>query len=89
MHARPQGRGAENPTRGLDLRAAADIQAALQQAARAGIAVLVYSTDLDDVLALGCSRLVVMLRGAATEVPASTSREQVGRQMLAGAEAAA
>jgi hypothetical protein len=49
----------------------------------------VYSTDLDDVLTLGCSRLLVMLRGEITEVPASTPREQVGRHMLAAAEATA
>ena len=49
---------AENPTRGLDLRAAAAIHARLRAAAAAGAAVLVYSSDLDEVLALAGRVLV-------------------------------
>jgi simple sugar transport system ATP-binding protein len=88
LRARPKVLVAENPARGLDLRATAAIQTALREAAGSGVAVLVYSTDLDEVLALGCSRLLVMLRGEVTEVPASTSREEIGRRMLAVVEAA-
>jgi simple sugar transport system ATP-binding protein len=42
----------ENPTRGLDVRASAAVFAELRRAREAGVAVVVYSSDLDEVLAL-------------------------------------
>jgi simple sugar transport system ATP-binding protein len=74
---------AENPTRGLDLRAAEAIQARLRAAATAGAAVLVHSSDLDEVLALG-HRVLVAARGTILEVPRDATRVQVGELMVTG-----
>ena len=73
----------ENPTRGLDLRAADAIHTRLRQAAASGAAVLVYSSDLDEVLALA-DRILVAARGSISEVPAGTSRAQIGERMVTG-----
>jgi simple sugar transport system ATP-binding protein len=72
----------ENPTRGLDIRAAAAVHAALRQARADGTALVIYSTDLDEVLALA-DRVVVMHAGELT--PVAADRELVGRAMLSGA----
>jgi len=69
----------ENPTRGLDIRATADVHAALRSARDQGTAVIVYSSDLDEVLALA-DRVIVVAAGRVREVPAD--RESVGRAML-------
>jgi simple sugar transport system ATP-binding protein len=74
---------AENPTRGLDIRAAAGIHARLRGAAAAGGAVLVYSSDLDEVLALA-DRVLVAARGILIEVPTGAGRAQVGELMVTG-----
>jgi simple sugar transport system ATP-binding protein len=70
---------AENPTRGLDIRAARDVHDRLRAAAASGAAVVVYSSDLDEVLALA-TRIVVMHRGRTREV--TGGRDAVGRAML-------
>jgi simple sugar transport system ATP-binding protein len=70
---------AENPTRGLDIRASAAVHERLRQAAARGAAVLVHSSDLDEVLALA-TRVVAVHGGRLTEVP--NEREAVGRAML-------
>lgn len=75
---------AENPTRGLDVRASATVLAALRQAAADGAAVVVSSSDLDEVLAL-TRRVVVCFAGAVTEVdsPADpTDRTPYARALL-------
>jgi simple sugar transport system ATP-binding protein len=72
---------AENPTRGLDVQATRAVHDRLRAAAARGLAVLVYSSDLDEVLTLG-TRVVVMHRGQLVEVPAGASREAIGRMML-------
>jgi len=72
---------AENPTRGLDIRAARDIHERLRSAAAAGVAVFFHSTDLDEVLSLA-SRVIVVTRGVIAEVSPSASRAQVGAMML-------
>jgi simple sugar transport system ATP-binding protein len=74
---------AENPTRGLDLRAAAAIHERLRRAAAAGAAVLVYSSDLDEVLALA-GRVLVASRGTLIEPPPGATRAQVGELMVTG-----
>ena len=74
---------AENPTRGLDLRASVEVHARLRAAAGGGAAVLVHSSDLDEVLALA-HRLFVVTRGSVREVPADASRTDVGALMLGG-----
>jgi len=70
---------AENPTRGLDVRATAEVHARLRAARDRGAAVVVYSSDLDEVLALA-SRVLVAYAGTVREVP--SERDAVGRAML-------
>ncbi len=70
----------ENPTRGLDFRATAAVHNALRDARDAGIAILFYSSDLDEVLGLG-DRVLAMHEGVLREVP--RERDVVGRAMLA------
>ena len=70
---------AENPTRGLDIRAAAAVRDRLREAAAGGAAVLIHSGDLDEVLALA-TRIVAVHDGRLAEVP--NERESVGRAML-------
>ena len=70
---------AENPTRGLDVRAAAAVHGALRAARASGSGVVVHSSDLDEVLALA-DRVVVVHDGVLREAPAD--RERVGRAML-------
>jgi ABC-type uncharacterized transport system ATPase subunit len=72
---------AENPTRGLDVAAAAAIHARLRAAAAAGAAVFFHSSDLDEVLHLA-ERVVVVARGTITEVPFTASRTEIGNLML-------
>ena len=81
LDARPSLLVAENPTRGLDLRATAELHRRLREAARGGIAVLVYSADLDEVLELA-ERVLVVHRGSVREAPAGADRQVVGRLML-------
>ncbi len=72
---------AENPTRGLDLQAALFVHDRLRALAAAGMGVLFYSTDLDEVLALG-TRVVVMHRGTVREAPADADKAMIGAMML-------
>jgi simple sugar transport system ATP-binding protein len=71
---------AENPTRGLDIVAGAAIHARLRSAAAAGAAVLFYSSDLDEVLALA-GRVIVVTRGVISEA-GQASRATIGAMML-------
>jgi simple sugar transport system ATP-binding protein len=73
---------AVNPTRGLDVAAAADVRRRLLAAADAGSAVVYYSPDLDEVLAIA-DRVVVVFDGRVREVP--RDRALVGRAMLGAA----
>lgn len=70
---------AENPTRGLDIRAARAVHERLRVAAAQGAAVIVYSSDLDEVLSLA-TRVVAMHAGSLREC--SLDRDAVGRAML-------
>ena len=74
---------AENPTRGLDIRATDAIHARLRAAAAAGAAILLYSSDLDEVLALA-HRVLVAARGVLLDVPGDASRAQIGELMVTG-----
>jgi simple sugar transport system ATP-binding protein len=71
---------AENPTRGLDFVATAAVHDALRAARANGVAVVLYSSDLDEVLALA-DRVVVMLGGRLQALD-TTDRDLVGRAML-------
>ncbi len=81
LERRPRVLVAENPTRGLDLQAAADVHAHLRAAAASGAAVLVYSNDLDEVLELG-DRILVAAGGVISEAPAGADRQRLGEMML-------
>jgi simple sugar transport system ATP-binding protein len=69
----------ENPTRGLDIAGTASVHERLVAARDAGAAVVMYSSDLDEVLAIA-DRLIVMFDGLAHDVP--LDRGAVGRAML-------
>jgi general nucleoside transport system ATP-binding protein len=73
---------AYNPTRGIDVGAAALLQSRLLEARNAGAAILLISFDLDEVLALS-DRIIVMYRGAfaGTFERGSFDRAAIGRQM--------
>ncbi|MFI5279526.1 MAG: ABC transporter ATP-binding protein [Gemmatimonadales bacterium] len=77
---------AENPTRGLDIRSAADVHACLRRAARErGLGVLFHSTDLDETIALA-DRMAVMVGGRWTWVSdTARTRAAVGALMLGNA----
>jgi len=70
-----------NPTRGLDIRAAAQIRARLRAARDGGTAIVVYSSDLDEVIGLA-DRVLVVARGTVRAVPIAGGREAIGRAML-------
>ena len=70
---------AENPTRGLDVKATRAVHHRLRAARDAGAAVVVYSSDADEVLLLA-DRVVVVHNGRLIDVP--PDREAVGRAML-------
>ncbi len=74
---------AENPTRGLDVRATAEIHSRLRAAADRGAAVVFYSGDLDEVLEVA-DRVVVVANGKTHAVDGNASRTTVGRMMLPG-----
>jgi len=69
----------ENPTRGLDIRATQDVHDRLRAAAASGAAVVIFSSDLDEVLSLA-QRVLVMHAGAVREC--ERDRDVVGRAML-------
>ena len=69
----------ENPTRGLDVRAMADVHARLRNERDAGAAIVLYSSDLDEVLSLA-DRLLAVYDGSVREVP--LDREAAGRAMI-------
>jgi simple sugar transport system ATP-binding protein len=69
----------ENPSRGLDVRAAAEVHRRLREARDGGAAVLVYCSDIDEVLLLA-DRVLVVHDGRVRET--ARERETVGRAML-------
>jgi general nucleoside transport system ATP-binding protein len=83
----PQFLLAYQPTRGIDVGAAALVQSRLIEARNAGTAVLLISFELDEILAMA-DRVLVMYRGAITGSFASDAldRARIGR-LMAGAAA--
>jgi ABC-type uncharacterized transport system ATPase subunit len=76
---------AAQPTRGLDVGAIETVHAYLRQAAADGVAVLMFSEDLDEIRALA-DRIVVMYEGALVgELDASSATvEEIGLLMAGG-----
>ncbi|WP_295528040.1 ABC transporter ATP-binding protein [uncultured Pseudacidovorax sp.] len=73
---------AHSPSRGLDVRAGAEVHARLRAARDAGAAVLLISEDLDEVLALA-DRVGVMARGRiVAEFDQPADRQAVGQAMV-------
>ncbi len=73
---------AHSPSRGLDVRAGAEVHARLRAARDAGAAVLLISEDLDEVLALA-DRVGVMTRGRiVAEFDQPADRQAVGQAMV-------
>jgi simple sugar transport system ATP-binding protein len=76
----PQALVVENPTRGLDITATAAVHRHLAAAREAGTAVVLYSSDLDEVLTLA-DRVIVMFAGKAREI-GKGDRESLGRALV-------
>jgi simple sugar transport system ATP-binding protein len=76
---------AAQPTRGLDVGAIETVHAYLRKAAADGVAVLLFSEDLDEIRALA-DRVVVMYEGALVGEldPSSASVEDIGLLMAGG-----
>jgi simple sugar transport system ATP-binding protein len=74
---------AHSPTRGLDIRAVQAVQARLRVAAEAGVAVLLLSEDLDEIMELS-DRVAVMSHGriSPAEPVEQVDRARIGRLML-------
>jgi ABC-type uncharacterized transport system ATPase subunit len=71
---------AASPTHGLDVAAIESVHAALVGAAERGIAVLLISEDLDEILSLN-DRILVMYEGRLTEVDDRTDIDEIGLRM--------
>jgi ABC-type uncharacterized transport system ATPase subunit len=83
LDGEPQLVVADQPTRGLDLRATGDVHRRLREARARGAAVVLHSTDLDEILELA-DRVVVVVNGALRAV--ERNRDAIGRAMLGVAE---
>ena len=71
---------AASPTQGLDVAAVETVHTHLVNAAERGVAVLLISEDLDEILELN-DRIVVMYEGRLSEVTDRTSHDEVGLRM--------
>ncbi len=82
---RPKVLIAASPTHGLDVAAIGTVHKHLIAAAERGIAVLLISEDLDEILTLN-DRIVVMYEGRLSNVEDRTDVEEIGL-LMAGADA--
>ncbi|TMZ35575.1 ABC transporter ATP-binding protein, partial [Klebsiella pneumoniae] len=87
MSANPSVLVAAQPTHGLDVGAIEDMYLRLRKAASGGVAVLLISTELEEIMALS-SRIAVISRGRITGLlpTAEATSERLG--MLVGGVAA-
>ncbi len=90
MTADPKVLIAAHPTRGVDVGAQADIWDDLRKARAAGLAMLLVSADLEELIGLS-DTLVVFLRGqiVATLDPATVTPVELGSFMTGAREAGA
>lgn len=79
LEGAPSALVVENPSRGLDFNATDAVHARLRAARDAGAGVVVYSPDLDELLAL-VDRVIVVHAGRVSDAP--LDREAIGRAML-------
>jgi simple sugar transport system ATP-binding protein len=79
LEGKPAALIVENPTRGLDVRATAQVLDALREARNAGVAVVIHSSDLDELFTVS-DRMVVCFAGTVRAVP--VDRDAVGRAMV-------
>jgi ABC-type uncharacterized transport system ATPase subunit len=88
MTAEPKVLVAAHPTRGIDVGAQADIWEDLRRARAAGLAMLLVSADLEELIGLS-DTLVVFLRGriVATLDPATVTPADLGSYMTGAREA--
>jgi simple sugar transport system ATP-binding protein len=82
MEAKPTALVAGHPTRGVDVGAQAAIWDQMRAARNAGLAVLLVSADLEELIGLS-DTLLVMYRGriVATLDPAAVTPEELGSYM--------
>ena len=83
LDGQPPALVVENPTRGLDIRASAFVHERLLEARANGVAIVLHSADLDEVIALA-DRMLVVFSGSVREV--AGPRAAIGRAMLGAAE---
>jgi ribose transport system ATP-binding protein len=77
LRLRPKVLILDEPTQGVDVGAKVEIYAAVEQAAHAGVGVLVSSSDPEE-LALLCDRVLVLRHGSvAAELPSGCTAEQI------------
>lgn len=81
LETRPRVLVATNPTRGLDVGSTRFVHAQLLRLRAEGGAVLLVSTELDEVLALA-DRVVAMVSGRLVPVPEGTDRAALGAILL-------
>lgn len=79
LEGSPEALVAENPTRGLDIRATAQVLSRLRAARTSGVALAVYSSDLDEVLSIA-DRMLVCFEGRL--LPTAKDAEAVARAMV-------
>jgi inositol transport system ATP-binding protein len=78
----------DEPTRGIDVAAKAEVHQLLDQMARSGIAIIAISSELPEVLAIA-DRIVVMRQGRVVgEVARADAGEEILMQMMTLGEAA-
>jgi ABC-type sugar transport system ATPase subunit len=83
MATRPRVLLLDDPTRGVDVAAKADIHAQLRQAAADGLALLVTSSEIPELIDL-CDEVLVMHRGAVTH---RFARDQLSEARIAAVAA--
>ncbi len=79
LEGSPEALVVENPTRGLDIRASDDVLERLRAARDTGCAVVMYSSDLEEIVSLA-DRMLVCFNGTVIETPVDTAC--VGRAMI-------
>lgn len=74
---------AENPSRGLDIHASAAVRDRIIEARNSGAAVVIYSSDIDEIISLA-DRVIVVYAGSVSEC--RNDYDSIGRAMLGVAE---